>query len=77
MREPYGWQKLYQAAVLETDGEKLRDLIHTAKAAIDSRLKEIQSHHGENPPAIGNSLLHLHRLRHNSLFAWFRAPACG
>ncbi len=26
--------------------------------------------------ATGNSLLHLHRLRHNSLFVCFRTPAC-
>jgi hypothetical protein len=49
MTEPYGWEKLYEAAVLETDGEKLNDLIHAAKAAIDSRLEEMQSHRAENP----------------------------
>ena len=48
MRVTYDWEKLYQAAVLETDGEKLHDLIHAAKAAIDSRLKDMQSHHDEN-----------------------------
>jgi hypothetical protein len=49
MRVTYSWEKLYEAAVLETDGEKLHDLIHAAKAAIDSRLEDMQSHHDENP----------------------------
>jgi hypothetical protein len=48
MRVHYSWEKLYQAAVLETDGKKLHDLIHAAKAAIDNRLNEMQSHHDEN-----------------------------
>src|ERR1700733_7240992 len=49
MRELYSWEKLYQAAILETEEAKLHDLIHAAKAAIDRRLKEMQSHHDETP----------------------------
>ena len=43
MRVTYGWEKPYEAAILETDEEKLQDLIHAAKAANDTRLKEMQS----------------------------------
>ena len=40
MGAEYGWQKLYEAAVLETDFTKRRDRIFEARLAIQQRLTE-------------------------------------
>jgi hypothetical protein len=40
------WERLYTAAILETDRSKLKSRIDTAQAAIDRRLQEMDSDHG-------------------------------
>jgi hypothetical protein len=45
----YIWIEPYQAALIETDGKKLPLRIQAAKAAIDSRLHELQQDHGGTP----------------------------
>jgi hypothetical protein len=40
MGAEYGWQKLYEAAVLETDFTKRRERIVEARQAIQQRLAE-------------------------------------
>jgi hypothetical protein len=42
----YPWQDLYEAAILETDDEKLTKCLQQAKSAIDARLHELQMDHG-------------------------------
>jgi len=36
------WQGSYQAAILETNDNKLPDLLQAAKAAIDNRIHDLQ-----------------------------------
>jgi hypothetical protein len=40
------WERLYTAAVLETDRSKLKSRIDAAQAAIDRRVQEMDSDHG-------------------------------
>jgi hypothetical protein len=49
MRADYVWQQSYQAAILETDNEKLPNRLQAAKAAIDNRLHDLQADHGGTP----------------------------
>ncbi len=49
MRADYVWQESYQAAILETDDNKLPNRLQAAKAAIDNRLHELQTDHGGTP----------------------------
>jgi len=49
MRAEYVWDESYKAAVLETDDKKMGELIQEAKAAIDTRLHELQMDHGGTP----------------------------
>jgi hypothetical protein len=37
------WEKLYEAAVLETDRSKLKSRIKDAQSAIDARLRELET----------------------------------
>jgi len=46
MRPSYDWERLYTAVILETDRSKLKGRIDAAQAAIESRLKEMNSDHG-------------------------------
>jgi hypothetical protein len=46
MRLSYEWERLYTAAILETDRSKLESRIDAAQAAIDHRLKEFKADHG-------------------------------
>jgi hypothetical protein len=39
----YDWQKFYEAAVLETDSQKMRNRVAEARAAILQRLVEVAS----------------------------------
>ena len=39
-------EKLYQAAILETDWSKMDEHIHAADSAINARLKEFSLNHG-------------------------------
>ena len=66
MKADYDWQELYQAAVLETDRERIHLRIRAAKAAIDARLHELQMDHGgipEERQAISDALAGLNLLR--------------
>jgi hypothetical protein len=45
---PYAWQKLYEAAAIQTDFEKLPECIAKAEQAIQQRL-------AENPPPLTES----------------------
>jgi len=49
MRADYVWQVSYQAAILETDDNKLPNRLQGAKAAIDNRIHELQTDHGGTP----------------------------
>lgn len=60
------WQELYQAAFIETDHRKLPNRISLAKAAIDSRLRDMQLNHSgtaEERQAISDALAGLSILR--------------
>jgi hypothetical protein len=46
MRPSYEWERLYTAAILETDRSRLTARIAAAQAAIESRLREMASDHG-------------------------------
>ena len=43
---PYGWQRFYEEAILETDRSRLPVLIRAAQAAIDARMRQLKSDHG-------------------------------
>ena len=56
----------YQAAILETDDNKLPNRLQAAKAAIDNRIHELQTDHGGTPEewqAITDALGRLNVLR--------------
>ena len=62
----YPWQDLYEAAVVETDDEKLTKCLQQAKFAIDARVHELQTDHGGTPGewhAISDALSGLNVLR--------------
>lgn len=46
MRASFDWERLYTAAILETDRSKLTARIDAAQAAIESRLRQMDSDHG-------------------------------
>ena len=53
------WQRLYQAAILETNREKTPAQIQVTREAIDARLREFQLDHGgthEEQQAIRDAL---------------------
>ncbi len=49
MKADYVWEGPYQAAMVEIDYGKLQECLQAAKAAIDSRLHELQLDHGGTP----------------------------
>ena len=49
VEDAYVWEQLYQAAIVETDDKKLPNLVRAAKAAIDTRLHDLQLDHGGTP----------------------------
>jgi hypothetical protein len=66
MKADYIWTSAYQAAIIETDNEKLQQRLQIAKAAIDNRLHELQTDHGGTPEerqAITDALEGLNVLR--------------
>jgi hypothetical protein len=66
MTELNGWQRHYEAAILETDRSQLPKLIKAAQAAIDERLEELRSDHQNTPEekrAIADALIGLNILR--------------
>ena len=66
MSANYVWQEPYQAAILETDDNKLPNSLQAAKAAIDNRLHDLQRDYGGTPEerqAISDALGGLTALR--------------
>jgi hypothetical protein len=66
MKADYVWEKSYKTAILETDDKELPNRLHTAKAAIDKRLHEMQMDYGGTPEerqAIIDALTALNVLR--------------
>ena len=66
MSQSYGWQRFYEAAILETNRSCLPRLIETAQAAIDARLQQLQSNHHASTnerQAIADALTGLEILR--------------
>jgi hypothetical protein len=62
----YVWEGLYETAILETDDKKLPSCLEAAKAAINSRLQEIQADRNSQPEelhAIADALHGLNVLR--------------
>jgi len=43
------WEKLYQAAILETDWSRIEERIEAADFALDAPLQELSSNHGVTP----------------------------
>jgi len=54
----YGWQRLYEQAILETDLARLPVLIRAAHAAIDARVEQLkqQQASAEERQAIADAL---------------------
>ena len=44
----YDWERDYLAALLETDNEKLKDLVTRAKATLLARVDQLNTDHGES-----------------------------
>lgn len=62
----YGWQRFYEAAILETNRTRLPDLIKTAQAAIDARVRQMNGYDGNSESertAIEDALMGLRLLR--------------
>jgi hypothetical protein len=75
MNTGYGWEEVYKAAMLETDHGKLRNLVQSAKAAIDARLHDLQMDRRGTPEerhAISDALAGLNFLR-RELEKWLRS----
>jgi hypothetical protein len=73
----YGWGEVYKAAIIETDPGKLPNRVKAAKAAIDTRLHDLQMDHGGTPEerqAIVDALAGLSILRRE---LEKRSPAIG
>lgn len=45
----FSWQRPYEVAIVETDRDRLPELITAAQAAIDERIAEIQAMHDDTP----------------------------
>lgn len=59
MSRVYGWQRFYEAAILETKITSLPVLIQAAEAAIHARLSQLGDNHqnsGEERQAIADAL---------------------
>lgn len=72
MSPPYGWQRLYEDAILETDRARLPVLIRAAHAAIDARMEQLKDDHhasAEEQQAIGDAIAGLRVLKRESDFS--------
>jgi hypothetical protein len=72
------WEKLYQAAILETDWSRIEERIEAADFALDARLQELSSNHGVTPEEkqrIEDALSGLSALR-REVVTW-RSKAAG
>jgi hypothetical protein len=67
MKPHYVWEESYEAAMLGTDDKNLPNLLQAAKAAIDTRLHQLQFDGGspEERQAITDALGGLNVLREN------------
>jgi hypothetical protein len=66
------WEKLYHAAVMETDWSRIEEHIQAAESAISHRLHELSLEHGGAPEenqAITNAVVALEILR-KDVAAW-------
>ena len=71
------WQKLYQAAILETDWSKIEERIRVVDSAISARLHEFSVDHGGTPEEnqrLKDALNGLSVLR-REVMAWKSKPA--
>ena len=71
------WEKLYQAAIFETDWAKIEEHIQAADSAISARLHELSTNHGGTPQEkqrIEDALSGLRAL-HREVVAWKSKPA--
>jgi hypothetical protein len=62
----FGWQRFYEAAILETNRERLPQLIQAAQAAIDARIDQLRMNHhdsAEERQAIADALAGLRLLK--------------
>ena len=62
----YGWQRFYEAAILETSTTRLPSLIQSAQAAIDARIQQMRANSEESEnerTAIADALTGLRMLR--------------
>ena len=65
----YGWRRLYESAVVETDRARLPVLIRAARAAIDARMEQIKEYHratAEELQALEDALSGLRVLKHEA-----------
>jgi len=51
----YGWQRFYEAAILETNHKRLPVLIESAQAAIDARMQQMRAN-GQNSESERNAI---------------------
>jgi hypothetical protein len=62
----YDWERDYVAAILETDNEKLKDLVARAESTIAARVDQLNMDHGGTPDeqsALAAALAGLQKLR--------------
>lgn len=62
----FGWQRFYEAAMLETNRVRLPGLIRAAQAAIDARVAQLRESHQDSAAerqAIADALAGLRLLR--------------
>lgn len=71
MTTEYGWEKLYRAAVMETDWSRIEEHIHTAESAINDRLHQLSLNNGTpgEKEKIANAAVALEGLR-KDVAAW-------
>jgi hypothetical protein len=46
--QSYGWQRFYEAAILETNRAELLKRVQAAQAAIEARITQLQSNHQDS-----------------------------
>ena len=70
LNRTYGWQRHYEAAILETDASRLPELVQRAQAAINKRVEELRTDHQSTPEeqqAIADALACLRILQQERL----------
>jgi len=77
MPTSYSWQESYQAALLETDGTKMQERVHTAESEIHQRRLELSKDHNgtqEERDALVNAMSCFRALRMNVDHSCQRKP---